>query len=355
MEKTFTWDAEVFAVGTWNGIPFSATDLKAMAASYNQLHGEGVLDAPLKFGHNDDQPMTDGEPALGWIEELYVADGKDGQPKLFAKFVDVPETVYTAVQAKRYRKVSIELDFGVTHKGRYFDFVLTGIALLGADLPAVNTLADLTEYMSRPLPNVMRATRHAQFSAVAHEGSIKPKSQEGRKMAEIDDKELERLQAAAKRAESLEQLAKEHEDKLAKFQREQAEREEAERKTKVANARDAVTAKFETAVKEMRITPAQRDRFAKLLKVDDDEAVVNIDLADVDELIGDAPPAQFDRARGGETGDPVDDAGDALSRKAHEIRAKDPKLSFSRALELAMRADPELAKQHVNATYTPEG
>ena len=58
-----------------------------------------------------------------------------------ATFADMPDIVFEAISKKRYRKVSIELDKDATHKGETFKWILSGVALLGAVLPAVNTLA----------------------------------------------------------------------------------------------------------------------------------------------------------------------------------------------------------------------
>lgn len=343
--KMYSWDVEVFAVGKWNGFQFGKADLDAIAEAFEELHGAGYLEAPLKLGHNDEQQMTDGYPALGWVDSLYVKEDEKGRDKLFARFTDVPEPVYNAAKSKMYRKVSIELDFDVEHKGKHYPYVLTGIALLGADLPAVNTLADLNAYMGR---TSLRASNHMAFSAVDNSGN--PIS-EG--MMEISEEELKKLKAQAAKAEAAE-------DTIAEFKRKEQEREETERKERVKAARSNVNAVFEKAVREERITPAQRDRFAKLLNVDDDEAVTAIKESDVTDLVetfgrksnGDGESAKADpdnaRAEG-------EDSGDRLTFSAQKIRAENPKLSFSAALEMAMQADRESAVEHINATYNQEG
>lgn len=157
---------EVFAVGRWNGMTFGAADLAAMAQAFDNL--KGFHKVPLKLGHNPEQPVTDGKPALGWVTALYVQGDK-----LCADFEDVPNVVVSAIKRKLYRRVSIELSVDVRYKGKHIPFVVDAVALLGADLPAVNTLADLNAFLSRDAAQ-FNVGKRAEFSAVA--GSIQEKA-----------------------------------------------------------------------------------------------------------------------------------------------------------------------------------
>lgn len=331
----YSWDAEVFAVGTWNGMRFTSDDLDKIVASFEALNAGGYLDAPLKFGHNDEQPMTDGTPALGWVEKLY----RQGD-KLLARFADVPKLVYDAVKAKRYRKVSIELDFDVRHKGALYPYVLTGVALLGADLPAVNTLKDLTAYMSRDL---LVASRRACFSAIANSDP----NEEGPTMATIDDKELEELRRKAAQTDT---LAGEN----AQFKADKAAREEAERKAGIKAAREKVNGLLDQAVTDMRIQPAQRAGFSKLLRVDDDEAVVGIRVEDVEAVLPPKPTAPaaaaFSASGQPPAGDPGKDSDDEIDGKVNKLMLESGgKLTYTAAYERVLAANPDLAKKHLLA------
>lgn len=93
---------------------------------------------PLKLGHNGDQPLTDGQPALGWVSRVY----RDGR-KLLADFIDMPTSIYEMVKAGLYKFVSVELAKNVLAGTREIPWVLDAVALLGADQPAVGTLKDL--------------------------------------------------------------------------------------------------------------------------------------------------------------------------------------------------------------------
>src|SRR3990167_3940088 len=134
---------EVFAVGTWNGMKFVQEDLRAIADNTNALLAKSTHKPPLKLGHHDQDdflygPNGDGQPALGWMENIRaVAD------KLMADFKSVPDIVVEAVKQGRYRQLSIEMDY-LKHVG----WIATGVALLGADLPIVKTLDDLQAYLS---------------------------------------------------------------------------------------------------------------------------------------------------------------------------------------------------------------
>src|SRR5690606_25974082 len=95
-------DREIFAVGKWNGLEFTEADLDDIVANFDRL--KDIHKVPLKFGHNDEQPITDGQPAIGWVSRVY-RKGK----KLLADFSDVPSVVVEAIKKKLYRTVSVEL------------------------------------------------------------------------------------------------------------------------------------------------------------------------------------------------------------------------------------------------------
>lgn len=333
-----SWDVEVFAVGKWNGYKFTKPDLEEMVRSFEALHSTGELEVPLKFGHNEEQRMTDGYPALGWIDQLYVKDDEQGRPKLWAKFTDVPKVVYEAAKKKLYRKVSIELEFDVEHRGTLYPYVVTGIALLGADLPAVNTIADLAAYMGR---GFVPSTKRASFSAVS--GNLKERKAN---MAEIDDKELEALRAQAAEAEAAKA-------QVEQFERDKEAREAADQQAKVKAARDNINGVLDQAVTDLRATPAQRAAFAKALKVGDDEAVLKLTAEDVEAMLPEKKPADsgftYSRQHGDGThhldASETDDFLDTEVRKV--IAASGGKMTYSRALTQVYAAHPEAARKHL--------
>ncbi len=138
---------ELLAVGTWNGqgcpeggCEFTQQHIDQAVAAGKEL--AGTFDAPVKLGHDDDQKLlqSDGYPAAGWVKNLR----RSGQ-KLIGDLIKVPEKVAALMEAGAYRKRSVELKEDYKVDGKTYPLVLTGLALLGADLPAVGGLKDITK------------------------------------------------------------------------------------------------------------------------------------------------------------------------------------------------------------------
>jgi hypothetical protein len=124
--------------------------------SFRELRDE--LWAPVKLGHNRRQDAlredgqvtegappnpglldTDGAPAAGWLDNLRVEGDR-----LLADLRRVPRVVASLVRAGAYRARSIEFWRGYRDAtGKRHPLVITGVALLGAKLPAVRGLRDL--------------------------------------------------------------------------------------------------------------------------------------------------------------------------------------------------------------------
>jgi len=96
-------DAEIFTVGKWNGMSFDAADLQGMADAFTRLKDN--LKVGLKIGHTDAQTMANGQHALGWVDKVWIVGDK-----LMARFTDMPDVVYKAMQKKMYRNVSVEME-----------------------------------------------------------------------------------------------------------------------------------------------------------------------------------------------------------------------------------------------------
>lgn len=138
----------IFAVGVHNGDKYTASDLKGMVASFYELTGR--FDPPVKIGHTSDEfniglaekmgippELIKGEAgngimAFGWVSGLRVSGNI-----MYADLVDVPEPVANLIDNKSYKPVSAEILFDYKDKGKTYPMVLAGLALLGADIPAV--------------------------------------------------------------------------------------------------------------------------------------------------------------------------------------------------------------------------
>jgi len=127
-------DVEIFATGLNNGIVYTEKDLEEIIENF------GKVDAPLKIGHDPKQKIA-GQPAVGWIKNIY----KKGK-KLYADITGIPKTVYTLIEKGAYKKRSIELfDNFIDNSGKMFNNVLAGLALLGAEIPALQSLEDVVK------------------------------------------------------------------------------------------------------------------------------------------------------------------------------------------------------------------
>lgn len=264
------YGAEIFAAGTWNGITFTGQDLDAIVTSFDALGLSGRV--PLKFGHNQDQPLTDGQPALGWVSRVY----RQGE-KLLADFIDMPTSIYEMVRSGLYKFVSVELLKNVMAGTRNIPWVLDAVALLGADQPAVGTLKDLQSLtMARKIAFRSRARVAFQRDTKLFTSGV-PK---GMEKHEVDAA----IKAAldAQKAEFTAQLNTLKTENAATLAAEQ----EKTRKAEVARHRDAIKAKFEAQVNKT-ILPATREQFYKFARVEDDTAVMTIKLEDVDAYIKD--------------------------------------------------------------------
>jgi hypothetical protein len=141
-------NVEILSVGTHDGsgcptggCVFTSDDLDELARNF---HAAG-LDLPLKLGHGSDQRLLqeEGLPAAGWGRNV-----RRFGDKLIADLIKVPAKVADLIDVGAYRHRSIEMARNVSFGGRKFARLLTGIALLGEELPAVNNLADMTSLYS---------------------------------------------------------------------------------------------------------------------------------------------------------------------------------------------------------------
>lgn len=344
-ESGNTLDAEIFAVGKWNGMSFDREDLQAMVDAFKALGDQHQV--PLKLGHSEDEDLRAGQPALGWVEDVWVAGDK-----LMARFTAVPDLVYNAIQEGRYRNVSIELDIGVSHQGQAYDFVLSGVALLGSEIPAVNTLEDLTAYMAAATIGYSKR-RHATFTAIGgEEGDDEPgNGGDTMGMTPEEKAEFDRLKS------SVDELKGERDDFKAKYEAEQAKRQEVEQAQKKADferKKADFEARLEALVKDEKITPAKRDEVMGRLKEDDENShdVVKFTVETFEETFGasgkkdrDVPDKKEQGLAGkdGEEGETDERPDVTFQRKVSEHQAQH-NVSYREASRAVAQANPDLLR-----------
>ncbi len=148
---------EVFAVGTWTSAEgrtttFTEQDLDEMVDSFHALNQTNIVKPHLKLGHQDAQKwfgQKTGIHALGWVERLW----RNGQ-KLMADVSNIPESLLDLIKQKRYHNVSIEIlpKGKIEHDGKKFGYILSAVALLGTEMPAVKDLAGLASALFSEQP-----------------------------------------------------------------------------------------------------------------------------------------------------------------------------------------------------------
>lgn len=325
---------EVFSVGKWNGLDFTKEDLMLIAAAFTKLKENHKV--PLKFGHNEEQPFTDGQPALGWAEDVEVIGDK-----LVAHLDSIPSVVFNAIENRLYRHVSIELDFGVEHKGEYYPFVLSGIALLGADIPAVNNIGDLTQYMAREL----KSSKRAVFTAI----------EKTNRRLDVDIKEMQaKLDALTEQLSSRDSQIADLAKEKAQFERDNTDilsklklQEELAQKREFDRKKSDLESNLESLVSESKITPAQREAFMAQYKEDDSTIKM---MEENLKVLG-----MFNADKTGEQGsnESKEDEGKTpaqiLFERAKKHSAKHDK-TFRDSVNAVMEADKDLAREYIMMT-----
>ena len=330
---------KIFAEGVWNGAKYGTEHMQSMVKSFSELYK--IHKVPLKFGHNPEQKITDGLPALGWVDRVYMSEDNK---VLLADFTDVPDLVARAIKARRYRKLSIEMDMGVEHKGKKFMSVLSGVALLGADIPAINTLDDLEQYIPKE-----EFTSDSLAVFTIDEPNFEPKQEESYDMDDLKEMKDELAKFSAKlddQSKENAELRDENKTLKANFSALEAEKKAKEDEAQAATvkaARESITAMFDTAVKAELITPAMRTAFFSVLRVDDDESVVKISADDVKALLPEGGKALFTADTGKEGGADERAPAEIVTEKAYAAQSTNGSLSFAAAVEQVLRSDHKLA------------
>jgi hypothetical protein len=344
---------EIFSVGTWHGIDFTVNDLKTMAASFHSLKEQ--VKVPLKLGHNDKQPFAEnGLPAFGWVSDMQV-DTTSKPEKLVAVFDNIPDVLYNAMEQRLYRSVSIELDFGVKYKDAFYDLVVSAVAILGADAPAVHNLNDLAHYISPEYKQDDKKRKGAAYSkgkqVVFNFNSGNPEEKKSM-MTEEEKKAYDKAIADAAR------LAAENAQHLQFKQQTEAEKAAA-KKQAIVDKRTKVKALFEKAVTDKLITPAKRESFYKTLRVEDDGAVEALALDEVETLLKEEKDSKLFSAGAHNNGvttvelkehETVDGKLSSLVKETLAEKGwENSPANFSKAQTLVFAKHPELAKAYMGA------
>lgn len=143
-------EMEVFEVGVPESKDFTIKDLDEIVSNFETLKDDKILHPPLVIGHSDDQKILreSGLPSAGWLTKL-VRKGT----KLYASFKTVPEKIKEVINKGAYRFPSVEIYRDFEFNGKNFGKVLRRVALLGADIPRIKTLDDISNlYTASEMP-----------------------------------------------------------------------------------------------------------------------------------------------------------------------------------------------------------
>ena len=338
---------ELFSIGKWNGRVFTKEDLKGVVDAYDYF--SNIIDIPLKLGHNDEQPLTDGQPAIKWLESVRLSDNGE---VIIGDFVDMPDIVYDAINKRLYDNISVEMDVNVVHMSKKFPYALTAVALLGADLPAVNTLSSLKEYIGKGKSDAkLTASRKILFTSTKEDGRMTIEEMQAQ-LALIQGK----VAALEKDNADLVTRNATLSTQVATFSAEKQRAEEENKKMAFSKAKGEVVDTMEILVKSGRITPAQRDTFSRQIVEGDIDSVtrlsstIDVLALGMDKIHFSKDTKMQSKNNGGSELPPDRE----LVRRISELRSsrEGAHLSFSAARDRVMKANPELASDYI--ALTPE-
>ena len=240
-------DVEIFEAGTWNGDKYTESDIDDIVASFTEIGAK--LKPYVKLGHKaQDLLAKDGLPSAGWITGL-----KRVGNKLVASIKNVPEKVYQLIQAKAYGRVSSEIFWNLKDGGKTYRRALKAVALLGAETPAVTSLDDFINLYTENDYDKLALCSYKEDSIM----EIDVKKYE----MEIDGLNTKLKEYELQLSDKDKQLS-EASDKIKQFEAE-----------KTAAFTREVESYLDGAVKEGKISPAQKDIMAGLTSVESFEKI----------------------------------------------------------------------------------
>lgn len=151
-------DVEIARVGQWSlaSGPLDVTPQMLVDAAAYASRTES-RPSPVRLGHGD--PRFDGEPALGWLQNLRVT-GTGDDTVLVGDIIDMPDWLAEAAP-KHWPDRSMEgwTDFQAAD-GTKYGLVVDGLALLGVTPPGMSSLRSL-----RDLPQALGVNASARIAA----------------------------------------------------------------------------------------------------------------------------------------------------------------------------------------------
>ncbi len=277
-------DVEVFGIGVWKGNKITDKDLDDIVNNTNEIIDK--LKPKVKLGHGDKQDLLrkTGLPAGGWITKL-----KRAGDKILVNIKEVPKVLYQLIKNGAYKRISSEILVGYTEPStkKKYNKVLSAIAFLGADLPAVTNLKDIaalydfnedanliiyektTKKVEKKRKEVYVMPGKVTITEIENKKFVAVEDYEKiEKEKEASDKEKEEAKGFKEKFEAEEKKSKEAEEKLGKISK---EKREAEIKTFIDD---------HCSDKDMRFLPKQKEVLMALVESTSDEKKIKFTVDD---------------------------------------------------------------------------
>jgi hypothetical protein len=227
-KETFQTVKDIFSVGKWNGDEYTESDIDEMIKNFERLTQEDVnFKVPLKvdFFKDKKDKSHGGQPAVGWVTKLK----KEGK-RLYAHIENIPKVVKELIETKAYRQVSAEIVWNMKKGEERLRRVLTGVALLGVEIPGVSNLEEFAALYSLELKDdeILKSYITENKESIMTEAEVL-KLQEEKLAAEKSAVEAKEYTA------KLEGEKKILEDKVAVEQRKSQDLADSQRKTEIKN------------------------------------------------------------------------------------------------------------------------
>ena len=324
-------------------VTIGVVELDGLVESFEALVPGGGFTPVLKLGHADAQRFmgqSTGAPNLGIVAKIF----REGE-KLLANFSNVPDAVVDLIRQKRFTNVSVEIVPNLEFGGKTFSQVLTAVALLGAEMPAISGLKEL----AAALFTEVEVTPIKADTVLIYEQETEPMT-----VTYTQEQHEALLEAAVSKAVTTatakftadaEKLAAELKDAVEAVKTGKAEFAAYTDKVAKAEAETMV----DEAIKAGKLLPKQKDAalaFAQNLtgtvKFEDKDTSMTAMFA---EFLGAMPPKVDTSEKGTGTPDETTDyvnAGAKVDTLAREALVKNDKMTYADARTAVLAADAEL-------------
>jgi len=358
---------EIFGAGTHRAqtgaVTVTEDDLDQIVNAFNSLQGTNIVRPHLKLGHTDAQKwfgQKDGIPSLGWITRVW----REGR-KLLANVSDVPDMLIDLIKSGRYHNVSAEVfwDAPIEHEGQKFSRVLSAVALLGVEMPAVKDLSGLASALFQAEP----IHRFSDGSAITIT------TERETPMPEQNDPAGPKLVYSAEQHDSLVEVAvaKAVKEAEAKFAEDKAGLEKnlevAETRAKTAEAeitkvraeatqREAI-ALVDKAIQDGKLLPKQRDFALAALtanetKVKFGEKGEEKSMPELFKAFLEASGRVVDLSESGSGSNKIvnfSTAAEEVDYKTKQFQAEKSEKDYAKAMDAVLSADPALKKRYAES------